>query len=529
VNAAPSLVAHPGAQGLRLAELMVALSMATDLAMGQPVEYAMATCMAAMRLGEAAGLAPDELRDAYYGSLLRYVGCNADAAWLASMAGDEIEMRRAVAQVDAADDAGALRALLQTIRAASAGASPLAQLRAMVRAVLQVPQLRASFFPGHCEVASRLAQRMGFAPSFVAMIGQLYARWDGKGVPPLKGEAIAPAMQVVSLAQDAVIFLRAGGIDAVRRMLSGRSGKAHSPHLCALLERKAGEILEGLEGEPRWEDVLALEPRPQRVLDEAQLDAACEAMADYVDLKSPWHLGHSRRVAELAAAAGARLSLPGDEVALLRRAGWLHDIGRCGVSAAIGNSALPMSGRQWEQMRLHPYYTERILARPAQLAKIGTLAAAHHERADGSGYSKGLRPPLLDATALVLIAAHRYCSLREERAHRGARSDVEAAQTMMNEVHEGQLDAAAVDAVLASAGHAVRLSGPARPAGLTDREIEVLRLLARGSTLKMVARDLGLAVKTVDRHVQNIYVKAGVSTRAGATLFAVENHLLDRR
>jgi DNA-binding CsgD family transcriptional regulator len=179
-------------------------------------------------------------------------------------------------------------------------------------------------------------------------------------------------------------------------------------------------------------------------------------------------------------------------------------------------------------MRLHPYHTERILARPDALARIAELAGTHHERLDGSGYFKGLRAAALGGSARVLMAAHRYASLREARAHRPALGEAQAAETLVQEARSGKLDLQSVYAVLTCAGHALR---PARPSGpaqqLTEREIQVLRLLARGGTLKHVARELGLAVKTVDRHVQNIYRKIDVSTRAAATLFAVENHLLD--
>lgn len=514
---------------VRRAELMAALSLATDLAMGQPVEYAMASCVAAVRLGERAGLGRQDLRDAYYEALLRYIGCNADVAWLSSIVGDEMALRREFARIDSTDDAASLALMLRSIRTANAGANPLRLAQALLQGLGQLPLVHGSFFPGHCEVASRLAQRMGFAPSFVATVGQLYARWDGKGVPALKRDQIAPAMQVVSLAQDAVTFLRAGGLDAVRKMATQRSGKAHSPALCALLRERAPEVLAGLEGGPGWDQVLALEPGEPARLDGEQLDAACEAIADFTDLKSPWHLGHSRRVAQLSARAAELLSLPGADVARLRRAGWLHDLGRCGVSAAIGAQPGPLDDRQWEQMRLHPYLTGRILSRPDALRRIGELAAAHHERLDGSGYAKGLKGAALDASSRVLIACHRYTSLREARPHRAAASDAGAAATLVEEARGGWLDCKCVDAVLSCAGHSLHARRGTASATLTEREVEVLRHLARGATLKAVARELGLAVKTVDRHAQNIYGKIEVSTRAAATLYAVEHGLLEQR
>jgi HD-GYP domain-containing protein (c-di-GMP phosphodiesterase class II) len=520
-----SAAAISGAGTVRLAELMAALSTATDLAMGQPVEQAMASCIVAVRLGQAAGLREQDLRDTYYQALLRYIGCNADAAWLASIVGDEIVLRGEIALIDSADGPAVLGLMLRSIRHANAGLSGLKLVQAMVRGLAQLPQVQSSFFPGHCEVASRLAQRLGFGPSFVECVGQLYARWDGKGVPALKGNAIAPAMQVVSLAQDAVNFHRVGGLEAVRRMARERSGKAHAPRLCELLAQQADALLAGLGTDPVWEQVLAIEPGEPVQLTDWQLDAACEAMGDYVDLKSPHHLGHSRRVAELAAAAARELHLPESEVARVRRAGWLHDIGRAGVSAGFAGLSGQLTERQWEQMRLHPYHTERILARPAALADVAAIAALHHERLDGSGYAKGAKAAALPMAARVLAAADRYCALCEPRPHRAALGAAQAAESLQGDARIGRLDAQAVDAVLRCAGHRPPRR-PSAPAGLTERECEVLRHLARGATLKVVARELDVAPKTVDRHVQNIYAKIGVSTRAAATLFAVESGLL---
>ncbi|WP_325541183.1 HD domain-containing phosphohydrolase [Ramlibacter sp.] len=511
---------------VRLAELMAALSMATDLAMGQPMENAMASCVVATRLAEAVRADPATLRDTYYLALLRYIGCNADVEWFASIAGDELAIRREAALIDFADGTALLAMTLRSIRRAQAGAGTLATVRAMVRSLAQLPQLRASYFPGHCEVAGRLAERMGFGDSFVQCVRQLYARWDGQGVPPVKGDAVRLPMQLVSLAQDAVNFHSAGGLDAVVRMARERSGKAHSPRLATLLAEHAGELLAGLDAAPLWQQVLDLEPGSPAVLDGRTLDRALEAMGDFADLKSPHHLGHSRRVSELGFRAAKQLGLAEEEALLVRRAGWLHDIGRVGVSATLALIRGPLPDRQREEMRLHPYHTERILARCEALAAVGRIAAMHHERLDGCGYAKGLKGAMIPTAARVLAAADRYCALTEPRPHRGALAEPDAAAALMQEVNAGGLDARCAQAVLVAAGHRPPRAGSPLPGGLTEREREVLAHLARGGTIKQVARGMGLSAKTVDRHAQNIYAKLGVSTRAAATLFAVEHGLL---
>ena len=505
---------------LRLAELMAALSMATDLGMGQPMEYAMTTSIVAVRLGEAAGLSEAELRDTYYEALLRYIGCNADTAWAASIFGDELALRADFAKLDSADHVRVFEMMLRYIREANPGADPLQ----LAQAVL--PQLATSFFPGHCEVAQRLATRLGFPDSFVQTVSQIYARWDGQGIPALKGEAISPALLVVGLAQDAVTFYRLGGVEAATAMARQRRGGAHSPKLVEIFCARATQLFAGLEAEPTWPAVLALEPGPQRTLTETEFDNACEAIADYADIKSPYFLNHSRQVAELAARAAEHGSLPVSDVKMIRRAGYLHDIGKVGISAGIWSKSGLLNDREWEKVRLHPYYTERVLARSPELARIGALAALHHERLDGSGYFRSLTAPMLSPAARILAAANTYCALTERRSHRPARSLEQAADELKREAKAGRFDGDSINAVLAAAGHRAPPVKKAVVAGLSEREVEVLRLLARGHTMKQMAAELTISFKTIDRHIQNLYTKINVSTRAAATLFAMENHLL---
>jgi response regulator RpfG family c-di-GMP phosphodiesterase/DNA-binding CsgD family transcriptional regulator len=514
--------------GVRLAEVMASLSIATDLGMGQSMEYALTTSIVATRLGEAAGLAESDLRDAYYESLLRYIGCNADTYWLSSIVGDELALRAEIASIDMADTRRIVNLIMRHIRRASAGSGLVSILQAMAHGISQLSGFNQEFFPGHCEVARRLAGRLGFPESFVETAGEIYARWDGKGVPALKGEQIAPAMLVASLAQDAVTFYRLGGIDAAVAMARRRSGGAHSPRLVEIFCRDAKRLLAGLDDEPAWETALALEPGTRLTLSEVELDNACEVMADYGDIKSPWFLDHSRRVAALAAASAERCGLPKSDVRTIRRAALLHDIGKVGISAGIWGKRSPLAEREWELVRLHPYHTERILSRSPALARLGSLAALHHERLDGSGYYRGLAGGMLSPAARVLATANLYCSLTERRSHRNAMKPEAAAEELQRECRSGRLDTAVVSAVLDAAGHRI---GPKRKevvAGLSEREVEVLRLIAAGRTMKQMASELFISVKTVDRHIQNIYTKIGVSTRAGATLFAMEKELLER-
>jgi HD-GYP domain-containing protein (c-di-GMP phosphodiesterase class II) len=250
------------------------------------------------------------------------------------------------------------------------------------------------------------------------------------------------------------------------------------------------------------------------------------AFADFADVKTPFTLGHSRGVAELAWGAAQMLRFSSADVVSVRRAGLLHDVGRSGVSNAIWERPGELSLDQWERVRLHPYYTERILTHCECLRPLGALAGAHHERLNGTGYHRGRRGPDLEPLACVLAAADSCQAMLQPRPHRPARTLDDTARELRGEVTAGRLDARAVEAVLGSAGANPRQKTVFNPGGLTDREIEVLQLMARGQANREMARVLGITPKTVSHHVQHIYNKIGVSTRAAAAVFAVENRLL---
>jgi HD-GYP domain-containing protein (c-di-GMP phosphodiesterase class II) len=181
---------------------------------------------------------------------------------------------------------------------------------------------------------------------------------------------------------------------------------------------------------------------------------------------------------------------------------------------------------EWERLRLHTYFTERILARPRALASLGAVASLHHERLDGSGYHRGTPAPLLPPIARVLAAADVYRALTEPRPHRVALTPEAAAAELRQEVRKGRLDGDVVNAVLEAAGHRLGRSPREQVAGLTGREVEVLRLVARSQTNKQIAQTLSLSERTVDHHIRHIYAKIGVSTRAAAAMFAMQHYLL---
>ena len=341
----------------------------------------------------------------------------------------------------------------------------------------------------------------------------------------MKGEDVPLASRIAQLAEFVEVAHRVGGVEAATALARKRSGKQFDPALATLLCTGADEIFGGLDSVGTWEAVIAAEPALAVVLSGEEFDAALLAIANFVDLKSPYTLGHSRAVADLAAEAARQLGLSDGEVRTLRRAGLVHDFGRLGVSNAIWDKRGPLGAGEWERVRMHPYLTERMLHGSKALAPLGAIAAQHRERLDGSGYPRGLTGNAVSRPARILGAADAYQAMREPRPHRPQRTADEAAVQLRAEVKAGRLEAEAVDAVLSAAGHRVtrRREGPA---GLTPREVEVLRLLAQGLTNKEIAERLVISPKTAGNHIEHIYAKIDASSRATASLFAMQHGLL---
>ncbi len=514
--------ASQGGRQVRSAELVAALCLATDLGMGFPFEHGLQSTLIAMRLADRLGLEGEDLLQTYYAGLLAHSGCTTDAHVTPEVFGDSITTRAHPVIYGSGREvlAGFVRALPDPESRGLGRAGQVARrLPRMMRE--QRPHLTAT-----CEVAGMLADALGLPGSVQETLADyLYERWDGHG--PLgraKGDQIPLPMRIVPLAVDAAFQRMLGGEERVVRLARDRAGHAFDPEVVACLTGNAGEILALDEHASVWEDTLACEPGPPLMLEGEALDRGLAAMGNFADLITPYLAGHATAVAELAAAAARRCRIDAAGVASIRRAALVQDLGRVAVNAWIWQKPGPLNADEWEQVRLHPYHSERILAHSELLAELAPVAGAHHERLDGSGYHRGSAGAALPLPARLLAAADAYQAMTEPRPYRTSIRPERAAAILSQEARAGRLDADAVTAVVEAAGQpAPRIE---RPAGLTEREAEVVGMLARGLQTKQVARMLGISAKTADRHIQNAYRKIGVSTRAAATLFAMEHGLV---
>ena len=507
---------------LRLAELVAALSLGIDLGFGQPMEHILRQCLIALRLAERIDLGDADRSVVYYTALLINVGCHTDAHEQAKWFGDDIALKSS----KYTNGLRGVRSAAAGMRQLGSGHPMLARFRIGLEFAVSGHRELDDMVAHHSEMARRLGDELGLSAPVLDALSAAYEQWDGKGWPgDLAGDEIPIAVRLAQLAEFVEVAHRVRGTSAAIGVATKQRGAQFDPHLVDLLVTDADLIFAGLDELQAWDAVIDIEPSLTVVLTDEQIDAALAAVGSFIDLKSPYFLGHARAVADLVAAAAERSEMSAEEVVTLRRAGLVLGFGRLGVSNAIWDKRGPLGPGEWERVKMHPYLTERMLGQSISLAPLGAIAGQFRERLDGSGYPRGVHGAQISREARVLAAADAYRSMREPRPHRGALEADEAAAQLRADVRAGRLDGEAVESVLGAAGHRIsrRRAGPA---GLTAREVEVLRLAARGLSNKDIASRLVISPKTVANHIEHIYAKIGVSSRAMASFYAMQNGLL---
>jgi HD-GYP domain-containing protein (c-di-GMP phosphodiesterase class II) len=491
--------------------------------MGHPMEHVLRQSFIALRLAERVGLGAPERQVVHYSSMLAWVGCHVDAYEQAKWFGDDQAVKHDIRQIDLGKP---LETAAFVLRHIGQGRPLLERARLGVNFLADGRRGMGVMFENHWRAAEALAARLGLGQRVRDSVEQTFERWDGKGEPHgVRGEEVLMSSRLVNLADVVAVYHQLGGVAAAVAVAKARSGTQFDPALVELFCGTAKELFDELDSATSWDAVMTAEPALDKELSDTEFDAALEAIGDFVDLKSPHTIGHSRSVADLASEAARVWGMPEPEMTTLRRAALVHDLGRLGVSNAIWDKETPLTRAEAERIRLHPYFTERMLAFSPALAGLAAVAVQHHERLDGSGYPRGLTADALTSAGRVLAVADRYRSKAETRPHRRAACPEEVRTDLRAEVRAGRLDGEAVDAVLRAAGHRVR-HRRGWPAGLTPREVEVLRLLARGLSHKQIAEQLVISRKTASNHVEHIYAKIGVSNRALASVYAIQHGLM---
>ena len=504
----------------RRVEVLAGLSVAIDLGLGQPAEHMLRSAVVACRLADRLGLSQQQKATVYYTTLLMWIGCHADSQEYARWFGDDIAVRRDAYLVDWSG-VPYLRFLLGNV----ARGEPVGQrVRVMTALMRDARGQLGTLIHSHCTSAGALARHIGVGAEVERALAFTFERFDGAGLPTGASASELPIeMRVAQLADVAEVHHRMYGVDGAVAMARSRRGGHFDPDVVDAFTTDTEELFPAADEDP-WDAAFATAPDSEVRLDDVRLDELLTAIGDFVDLKCPFALGHSRNVAALAGAAAEQLGLSQDDVTDVRRAGHLHDVGRIGVSNQVWSKGSALSGAEWERVRMHPYFTDRVLTRIPGLARVAAIARTHHEHVDGSGYPLGLAGAALGRPERLLAVAVAYQSALEPRPYREPFTPDTAAARMKERVAAGQLDATSVDAVLSVAGHAHLRRR--RAGALTPRETEVLGMVARGLSNREIAARLVLSEKTVRNHVERTYAKIGATNRVGASLYALERGLV---
>jgi HD-GYP domain-containing protein (c-di-GMP phosphodiesterase class II) len=509
---------------LRLVDFLAGLSISSDLGFGLPPEQSMRSALVATALARRLGMAEEQVADTLYATLLLHVGCTALAYETATTFGDEHHLMGIVARTNVADFRDIATKMVPE---ATRGLSPLPRARLATRLLVRGSSFARMYDTGSCEVGSAVARRIGLGEGIQRSLYEIAEWWNGGGAPTgLRGDEIALPARVARVGTDAALFDVIAGGEAAVDAVEARAGGMADPSIVRVFAAHSAELLAtARNGDPR-DLLLAAEPEPVLERDESDLPELARAFGDLADLGVTFTHGHAAGVARLAVGAASIVRLDGAATARLEIAALLHDIGRVGVTNVIWQKPGPLTAAEWEQVRMHAYHSERILATSHTLEPMATLAGMHHERLDGSGYHRGCTGRDLAPAARILAAADAFQAMTQERPHRPALSVEQAADELAREARAGRLDADCVSAVLDAAGQRHGRRSDLRPAGLTERELEVLALVAIGCSNAEIAKRLVISRRTAEHHVQHIYGKLGVASRAAVALFAVEHDLV---
>ncbi len=421
-------------QIVRRGEIIAAFSHALDLTEGQPAGHSIRACYIAGEIARELGLDGQEASDIHYIALLKDLGCSSNAARISELyRADDLAFKAAYKTVSPG-----LPATLRFVFGNTAIQAPLrARMAAIAHILKNGEAIAQEMIETRCTRGADVARDLRFGETVAKGIYHLDEHWDGSGRPGhLEGLAIPLGSRIALLAQIADVFHTAGGPAAATAEVALRAGRWLDPHLCRAFARLAARpsfwtrlVSPSLEA---W--VSGLVAGEAEVVDEDYLDAIAAAFGKVIDAKSPFTADHSARVAEYAVSLGERLGILPSRLRRLRRAATLHDVGKLGVSSAILEKPGKLDEAEWQIMRGHADHTQAILGRIGVLADMAPIAAAHHERLDGTGYPLGLDAMTISRETRIITLCDFYDALTADRPYRAAMPREKALAIMEGEV-----------------------------------------------------------------------------------------------
>ncbi len=507
-----------------LAEMLCALSFMADIAMGQRIEHGLRSAYIGLGICRETGLSTEDSEAVFYGALLKDAGCTACATvFVAFFNGDDLVGRedRLLLEPDSVRDA-----VGWFWRHSPSDALLPARIAKLFSFLAECRGVMKEGVKAHCEVGQMFAQRLGLPESVVNTVRYSWERWDGKGLAfGLKGADIPLPARILHVAQVVEAAFSFGTASAAEAIARERRSADFDPDVADAVVKLGATpgFWAPLSSDSVHE--LMMEMRPRSKFDRltaSQTDGACEVLADFADVKCRRTWNHSTEVARVSREIANAMGLGADDGVELWRAGLVHDLGKAAVPVGILEKGDYLSEAEGQRFRAHPQYTEMVLSRIGPLQRLAPVAAAHHEQLDGNGYHHGLRGTELGLPVRVLATADKYVLLRSrEQEDSRILADL---QPLAGSV----LDGDCIDGLRTALGKGLRETG--RPVAvhgkLSEREVEVLRLVAEGARARDVAERLVISRKTVEHHLENIYNKLGVTSKTAAAVYAVTNGLV---
>ena len=426
---------------IRLSEVVSALSTALDLTEGQPMGHAIRSCILGMRIAEELRLSPHECCDLYYALLLKDSGCSTNAARMHQILGsDDIKAKREVKFEDWTKFS--LSGLRYALRNVLPGRSLIRRLWRSAELGLQQKHNNAEMIGARCERGADIARQVGMSETTAQAIHSLDEHWNGGGYPDgKKGNEIPLLARIMNVSQTLEVFASGRSPAEAVKVISQRSGTWFDPEIARIVRSLKNDDSLWLRvlSENAREYALQMEPGVAVAASPQRIDDLCLAFAQVIDAKSPYTYNHSMGVARAAVAIAEGLALSPQTITLVRRAALLHDIGKLSVSNAILEKPSRLNDEEWKVMRAHPVYTRLILQTISGFEHLAFVAAAHHERLDGTGYPDGLGADDLPLTARIICVADVYQALTENRPYRQGLS-LEETDAIMDKLIPNGLD-----------------------------------------------------------------------------------------
>ncbi|MCL4461757.1 MAG: HD domain-containing protein [Nitrospirae bacterium] len=436
-------------KSFRFSEVVASFTYALDMTEGQPPGHCLRSCRIGMEIGRHLSLSSQELWNLYYAILLKDAGCSSNAARLFELySADDRTTKKNFKTVDT----DSLLQVAKFVFSNTAMGHPLREkIGKIIHLAMHGEDLATEMFMARCERGAHIATEMGFNDEIAHGIRCLDEHWNGKGRPRgLKEEEIPLLSRIALLSQVADVFSFDENPGRAREEIKRRRGTWFDPELVDAFDHVSKNLLlwEELSSPNLEESVLEMEPLEySRPADDDRLDQVSRAFGKIIDAKSPYTYGHSQRVGDFTYAMSKELGFSEAHSRWVRRGGFLHDVGKLGISNTILDKPGRLSGEEYEMVKNHARYTEEILIRIGVFRTMSFIAGAHHERLDGGGYPRGLRADRIPVETRIITIADIFDALTEERPYRKALSD-DQAFSIMEDMRNTALDSRILDLFL---------------------------------------------------------------------------------